>query len=575
MTGSLPGLLLFDLVLLITGVAALASLHPARSLRSVAASTGLAFWVGLALEGVVMTWISTLGLGPRVPVVLGIAAVPVVVAIVRRARQTGPSEHDSARRLSPLAALGFGLISMICAGQFLAAWNRPLGEWDGWAFWIPKARLLYDTGHLHAAEITQFSGTTYPPLVPLIHGAAFGFMGASDEVTLHLQAALFFAAFIHAVASLSRRVASDVYVVPFVLVLATIPRMLGRSLQLDGDYPTEFTFALAALLCALYLRNGRKWSLGCAAVLLAASANIRREGLVYVLAIFAAAVAVTLIQRRRGLWLVLPAAFAGAAAVPWLLWVKVHHVQADSVAPAGVVSSAIGGHGPGGSLPHAVGVLFSYLFRFDYWSVAPYVGFLAFVAVVLAGRRAWSFAAFVGAILLVTGVAMFWRLLWYGGDLNPSGTPIPRISGMWAILLCAIAPLLCSVALPRLPADLVRFCRDWEWRGAAFLVPVFTLVPVVGIVLFAAPHINQRVTGCDPPASPDGPQMVVFSREPTYGAAQELLAAVVKVGFVEATIDFDGCGRLRVQTPAPSLEVARQIQAEARSVDLKTTIRGA
>jgi len=571
--GSLAGLVLFDLVLVVVGVATLVALRPTWELRSVVAHVGFAFWVGLAVEGVAMTWISTLGLGPQVPVILGIAALAMAVGAVRRGRQRRPFEGDAARSLSPVAALGFGLVAMSCVGQLLAAWNRPLGEWDGWAFWIPKARLLYDTGHLRADQFTQFSGTTYPPLVPLIHGAAFGFMGTSDEVTLHLQAAVFFAAFIHAVVSLSRRVASDVYVVPFVLVLATIPEVLGRSLQLDGDYPTEFSFVLGVLLCLIYLRTGRRWPLGVAAILLAATANSRREGLVYVLAIFAAAIVVTAFRRRQALWLGLVAVIAGLSAVPWLIWVRWHHVQADAVAPAGVVSSAIEGHGAGGSLFHAVGVLFSYLFRLGLWSVAPYVGLLVLLAVALTTRRALPFVAFMGTILIVTGTALLWRLLWYGGDLNPKGTPIPRISGMWSLVLCAIAPLLCSLALPELPG-LARFRRLAQLKGNALLVPVSVVLPATVLLLFAVPHIHGRLAGCTLPPTAAGPDVVVFGYEGSYSKAVPLLQAVSKVGFVEATIGFNNCGQLRVQTPAPSLVVARQIQAEAGPVHFSTTVEG-
>lgn len=575
MTGSVPGLVLFDVVLLVTGWAALAILRPGRPLLSIALLAGLAFWIGLAVEGVVMTWISTFGLGPQIPVVLGIAAVVVAAAIVRRSRWRGIREEERAHSLSVPAALGYGLISMACVGQLLAAWNRPLGEWDGWAFWVPRARLLFDTGHLRADTFTQFSGTTYPPLVPLIHGAAFEFMGAADEVTLHLQAAVFFIAFIHAVATLSRRVASDLYVVPFVLVLATIPEVLGRSLQLDGDYPTEFTFVLGALLCATYVRGGGRWPLGAAAVLLAAAANSRREGLVYAVAVFVAALAVVALLRRwRSVWLLLPPIIGGLAGVPWLVWVRWHHVQADSVPPPGAVSSAIEGKGAGGSLFHAVGVLVSYLFRLGLWSIAPYVGLMMLLAVVLAGRRMRPLAVFIATVLVVTGVALLWRLLWYGGDLNPKGTPIPRISGVWSLLLCSVAPLLCSLVLPEWAGlDLVR--RFGRWRNEIVAVPALVVLPAAILVLVASPHLGPRLVNCRPAPTVVGPDVVVFGHESTYSDAVASRHAISKVGFVEATIGFDRCGRLQVQTPAPSLKVARQIQTEARSVDLKTLISGA
>jgi hypothetical protein len=572
-TGSLPGLLLFDLVLLVAGWAVLAALRPGRPLASIGASAGLAFWLGLGAEGVLMTWISTFGPGPTVPIVLGIAAALVLVAVVRRLRWQGAAERSSRNPLSALAALGYGLVGMACAGQLLVAWNRPLDEWDGWAFWIPRARLLFDAGHLHADTYTQFSGTTYPPLVPLIHGAAFGFMGASDAVTLHLQAGLFFVAFVHAVARLSRTVASDLYVLPFVLVLATIPEVLVRSQQLDGDYPTEFAFVIGTLLCVLFVRSGARWQLGAAAVLLAAAANSRREGVLYALAVLVAAIVVVTVRRRwRDVWLAAPAVFAGLSAVPWLVWVRWHHVQADSVVPSGSVGSTLEVTGEA-SLGHAVWVLLTYLFDFRLWSIAPYLGLLVLVAFVFARRRSAPIAGFLAAVLVVTGVAMLWRLRWYGGALNPKGTPIPRIAGMWSLLLCSVAPLLCAATLPDRPS--LAFARRLgRWRNEIVVVPLLVVLPAAILVAVASPHLEARVVGCRVAPTVTGPDTVVFGYEPTYADAASLRRRVAKVGFVGSTIDFDGCGRLRVVQPVPSLKVAHQIQAEARTADLPTVVQG-
>ena len=573
MTGSLPGLMLFDLVLTGTGLATLVAIRPAATFVSVLSQFGLCFWIGLAVQGVALTWLATLGPGPSRVAVGGIAGVALGGAIASRVRFRGGREHDRPRPLSLVAAIGFGLVAAICTGELLAAWNRPLSEWDGWAFWIPKARLLFDVGRLRAADFTQFSGTTYPPLVPLVHGAAFGFMGAADEVTLHLQAAVFFAAFIHAVATLSRRVAGDLDVVPFVLLLATIPEVLQRALQLDGDYPTEFSFVLAALLIMIAVHDGSRWPLVAAALLLALSANARREGLIYVGAVFVAALVVIVGRRRSGIGVAAAAIAAGVAAIPWLLWVRVHHVQADSVPPPAGVGSVIHGNSAGSSLGHAIGVLVHYLFRFDLWSAAPYIGIAVLFATALAGRRALPLAGFVGVILLVTGAAMLWRLLWYGGDVNPSGTPIPRISGMWSLLLCAVAPLLCASAVPRprLPAPLAKVGA--RLLGRPFAVTV-AAVPAALVIIASASSLGTRLAGCEVPPSTSGPVVVVFGRASTYAAAAALRDDVVKVGFVGTRVGFDQCGRLRVQLGAPSLTVARQIQAEARPVPLAASIQG-
>ena len=252
------------------------------------------------------------------PARAGYRSGPVVAAVGLRLRAGRPEPRRAGPPVSLPAAVGYSLVTVACVAEVLAAWNHPTNEWDSWAFWVPKARLLYEMGHLHVAGVDTVLRNDLPAVRASRARRAFAFMGASDDVALHLQTALFFVAFVHGVATISRRFASDLYVVPFALLLATMPEVLHRALQLDGDYPTEFAFVLGALCCVIFLREPARWPLVYAAILLAAAANARREGLVYVAAVFAGAIALGVLRRRNGLWLALPAVAAAAAAVPWL-----------------------------------------------------------------------------------------------------------------------------------------------------------------------------------------------------------------------------------------------------------------
>ena len=572
MIGSLPGLVAFDVTVFVAGAGVAAAAQPTRALRSVLAPMGLVFWLGLAFEGVAMTWAASLGAGPSILLVLLVASVPLVVAVGLRLRAGRSEPWRAGPPVSLPAAVGYSLVMVACVAEVLAAWNHPTNEWDSWAFWVPKARLLYESGHLHVAEWTLFSGTTYPPFVPLVHGAAFAFMGASDDVALHLQTALFFVAFVHGVATISRRFASDLYVVPFALLLATMPEVLHRALQLDGDYPTEFAFVLGALCCVIFLREPARWPLVYAAILLAAAANARREGLIYVAAVFAGAVVLAVLRRRNGLFLALPALAAGVAAVPWLLWVRVHHVVADSVPPPGVIDSSTGGGDAGGSVVKALHVLLGFLFRFGFWSAAPYVGLVVLVVAFIAGRRSRSLGIFVVSMLAVMGVGMLWRLLWYGGQLNPQGTPIPRISGAWALLLCAVAPIVLAASVParRLGAERVL-------RPALRRLPLALglVLPAAVVAAVLVPRLQGRLAGCESPPSALGKNVVVFGYPASYKKATRLSASVARSGFTATTIGTDRCGRLRVQTAGVSLRVARSIEGEAQAVHVGVHVRGA
>ena len=317
----------------------------------------------------------------------------------------------------------------------------------------------------------------------------------------------------HGVATISRRFASDLYVVPFALLLATMPEVLHRALQLDGDYPTEFAFALGALCCVIFLREPARWPLVYAALLLAAAANARREGLIYVARCSPARSCLVKLRRRKGLWLALPALAARVAAVPWLLWVRVHHVVADSVPPPGVINSSAGGGDAGDSVVKALHVLVGFLFRFGFWSAAPYVGLVVLVVAFVAGPRSRSLGIFVVSMLAVMGIGMLWRLLWYGGQLNPQGTPIPRISGAWALLLCAVAPTVLAASVParRLGAD--RVLRPANDRLPLALGP---LLPAAVVAAVLVPRLQGRFAGCESPPSALGKNAVVFGYPESY-----------------------------------------------------------
>lgn len=566
------GLLVYDLLLLAVGASVLVALRPRIALRRLGPWAGLAFWLGLSTVGLVCSFVAELGPAPSR---LGVALVAVAgcaVAVWRR-RLAGPETAPvpAARPLGWPAALVYAGVGVVGAAELAAGWYRPAFEWDGWAFWIPRARLLFETGHLHANVWTQFSGTTYPPLVPVVHAGAFAFMGAANEVLLHVQAALFLLAFVQAVAVIGRRHAPDLYVAPFVLLVVSLPAVSQYAIQLDADYPTEFLFVLGTVLCAGYLLDGRRAALIPAALLLAATANSRREGLIYAAAVGAAGLAAGALRgRRHALWLLAPSAFALGAAVPWLTWVRLHHVVADSVPPPALIGST-GNTSAAGAAGHGLGVVLDYVFRFGSWSVAPYIGFAVLGLALLAWRRDRGVAPFVVVTVLILVGAMVWRLLWYGGGLNPAGTPIPRISGVLSLLLLAVAPLLLATSV----ADV----HEPAWlRGRARyagLAAAFVLLPPVVLLGVEGAHLHAVRSVCNPQPSTGGAAYVVFGYPHDYASALRLRDTVAARGFGNAELGVTLCGRLRVQAgPVASVDLAQQLQAKAAGEGLATSLTG-
>ena len=227
----------------------------------------------------------------------------------------------------------------------------------------------------------------------------------------------------------------------------------------------------------------------------------------------------------------------------------------------------------GSSVVKALHVLFGYLFRFGFWSAAPYLGLAVLVVAFVAGRRSRSLGIFVVSMLAVMGVGMLLAPALVRRPAQPAGNADP------AHLRCLGAPPL------RRRTDRARGIG--ARRGASgrmrVLRPALGRLPLaLGLVLPAAvvaavlvPRLQGRLAGCESPPSALGKNVVVFGYPASYAKATRLTAAVAKSGFTATTIGSDRCGRLRVQTSAVPLGVARSIEQEARAVDVSVVLKGA
>ena len=110
-----------------------------------------------------------------------------------------------------------------------------------------------------------------------------------------------------------------------------------------------------------------------------------------------------------------------------------------------------------------------------------------------------------------------------------------------------------------------------RWLALAIVVG-----PVVGYVALAlsdgAPRFPTRDECISAPVAGQ-PVDVVYGRLGDPSSAAELRDRVVAVGFLGVESVPDGCGRWKVVLEAvPTLEIAREVQSEAQSVDLDPTL---
>jgi len=120
-----------------------------------------------------------------------------------------------------------------------------LSAWDAWAFWVPKAKVIYFFGELDEQFFRELANPTYPQLVPALEASAFNFMGSVDAVTLHLQFWFLACSFVASVAGLLAARVPGLLLWPFLLLVLVAPRIVGRSLDPQADFLLDYLFALA------------------------------------------------------------------------------------------------------------------------------------------------------------------------------------------------------------------------------------------------------------------------------------------------------------------------------------------
>lgn len=113
--------------------------------------------------------------------------------------------------------------------------------------------------------------------------------------------------------------------------------------------------------------------------------------------------------------------------------------------------------------------------------------------------------------------------------------------------------------------------------GRVAVAVAIVLVPLLGYPLVTLAGGSPRFPGpggeCVRPAVEGQPVDVVFGRFDHPDAAANFLDRVVGVGFAGTQVRFDGCGHWKVVLEnVPSVEIGREIQEEATTVDVETTL---
>lgn len=446
---AIAGLVVLNLLLLVAGAGALWAIRGWGSWIEFVRLAGLAYLLGVAVVGTVLVLELTIrvpfGLATVVVTAFAIAVAGVVVGrVLRRSRPPiRGARPDAARRPAIVHALGAAVAIVYLEALFRSARLSELSDWDSMAFWVPKAKAIYYFGGLDHQFFTSLPGASYPPLVPALDAAAFEFMGSADSVTLHLMFWFLFAGFIAAVAGVLVPRVHPLVLWPCLLFVALTPVFVAHAASPLGDLLLDYFLALAILLVALWLVEGQRWPLVLAAFFLVGAMVTKREGLLLAACVVVSGIAASW-RRRRSTWpaLVLVAALAFAATLPWRVW---------------FTTNGIGGEGPGAgylgftkNLSRAwpsVRLTLEVLFNGNFWLGVPIVLLVAIATGLVI--RAHVLPAFAGWYFVLATLGASWVTLSFPSmpiTTNGALNPIVRLSGGIVVPAAGLLPLLLTAA---------------------------------------------------------------------------------------------------------------------------------
>ena len=313
--------------------------------RGALGALGLAYLTGVACVGLLAIALLTLGATASVATVLALCALIGIAGVGAAWRREGrPPALPPRPKLPPLRGRGAdfwfttgfaGVFGVYAVLGFLSAMVTPLTGFDGWSIWTRKARMLTEPGglpteFLESASYT-FTHPDYPLLYPLWQSIHFRAAGEVDTQLLQGHLWLLLVACVWALAYLMAPRVRAVVWAPILLAVAVAPGVWRQLLTGFADVPLGVFLVVGTLLVGLWLAEGSRRHLAVGALMLAAAASTKNEGLTMAVAVIAAAALTLAVGRRRSELRDLAAAAGGFVLVllPWRIWIAAHDIGSD------------------------------------------------------------------------------------------------------------------------------------------------------------------------------------------------------------------------------------------------------
>jgi hypothetical protein len=267
----------------------------------------------------------------RIPVGLSALMIGLVVIGLAVWRVGLPRQLALPRMRTPsadaLAGAAVTAVALVLLGYASRTFvMRPLVEYDAWAIWAAKARLLYQDAAAAPAALRSgvYGQAPYPLALPTLQALGFGAMGRFDGTLIGAQFIGLSFGFVAALWSLLDRRARPIAIALAAAAVVAAPEILFQLLTHYADVPLGLFVGLGVAAGAAWTArpDGDGWLLACAVAFLAMAGLTKSEGL-----LFAVAGALALLAAQAGPgWRIRLKPAAGAVAllaailIPWRIY---------------------------------------------------------------------------------------------------------------------------------------------------------------------------------------------------------------------------------------------------------------
>jgi hypothetical protein len=320
---------LYLLLMLLVGYTLLSVIHPS-SRMTIVQLIGLGPAVGAGTMGLLLFWASLIGFAPSRTVLAMIGFLTLASLLVMKKKKrlmrikivANDWEKGDGWIVAPLVVMMAGLVMIV-----IVALSSPLVEWDAFAIWGFKAKVLTHEAlrstpaYFHDLTLS-YSHLDYPLMVPFLTAGAYAAMGTVDDQTGKLVSVFL-----------------DVLIVPMVYlglrwklrrlpaaclcaILAMLPAMFRYGGVGCADLPLAMFYAGSILYVARWIDRQQAQDLILAILFSAFAAFTKNEGMVLALMNGAVILGFGLWSGRRRDWVGAAAFFAGLLAMDaaWLIW---------------------------------------------------------------------------------------------------------------------------------------------------------------------------------------------------------------------------------------------------------------